>query len=71
MAIPVKLNVFEGPLDLLLHLIDKNKIDIYDNKFDLALEMSNANTEILDEGVRIYNNEKEILLDNNGKVITK
>ena len=30
MAIPVKLNVFEGPLDLLLHLIDKNKIDIYD-----------------------------------------
>ncbi len=30
MAIPVKLKVFEGPLDLLLHLIDKNKIDIYD-----------------------------------------
>ena len=30
MAIPVKINVFEGPLDLLLHLIEKNKIDIYD-----------------------------------------
>lgn len=30
MAISVRLNVFEGPLDLLLHLIDKNKIDIYD-----------------------------------------
>ncbi|MCM1044657.1 MAG: segregation/condensation protein A [Candidatus Gastranaerophilales bacterium] len=30
MAIPVKLEVFEGPLDLLLHLIEKNKIDIYD-----------------------------------------
>ena len=30
MAIPVKLQVFEGPLDLLLHLIEKNKIDIYD-----------------------------------------
>lgn len=30
MAINVKLQVFEGPLDLLLHLIDKNKIDIYD-----------------------------------------
>lgn len=29
-GIPVKLQVFEGPLDLLLHLIDKNKIDIYD-----------------------------------------
>ena len=24
MAIPVKINVFEGPLDLLLHLIEKN-----------------------------------------------
>lgn len=30
MAIPVKLEVFEGPLDLLLHLIDKNKVNIYD-----------------------------------------
>lgn len=30
MAIPVRLDVFEGPLDLLLHLIDKNKVDIYD-----------------------------------------
>lgn len=30
MAIPVKLQAFEGPLDLLLHLIEKNKIDIYD-----------------------------------------
>ena len=30
MGIPVKLQVFEGPLDLLLHLIDKNKVDIYD-----------------------------------------
>ena len=30
MGLEVKLQVFEGPLDLLLHLIDKNKIDIYD-----------------------------------------
>lgn len=30
MAIEVKLQVFEGPLDLLLHLIEKNKVDIYD-----------------------------------------
>lgn len=30
MAIPIKLEAFEGPLDLLLHLIEKNKIDIYD-----------------------------------------
>ena len=26
----VKLQVFEGPLDLLLHLLDKNKVNIYD-----------------------------------------
>lgn len=30
MSISVKLEAFEGPLDLLLHLIDKNKVDIYD-----------------------------------------
>lgn len=30
MGIPVKLVAFEGPLDLLLHLIDKNKVNIYD-----------------------------------------
>ena len=30
MEICVKLQAFEGPLDLLLHLIDKNKVNIYD-----------------------------------------
>ncbi|MCR4842146.1 MAG: segregation/condensation protein A [Eubacterium sp.] len=30
MNIEVKLEAFEGPLDLLLHLIEKNKVDIYD-----------------------------------------
>ena len=30
MSLEVKLQVFEGPLDLLMHLIDKNQIDIYD-----------------------------------------
>ena len=30
MAIEIKLQAFEGPLDLLLHLIDKNKVNIYD-----------------------------------------
>lgn len=29
-SIDVKLNVFEGPLDLLLHLIEKNKFNIFD-----------------------------------------
>ncbi|MDE6919512.1 MAG: segregation/condensation protein A, partial [Lachnospiraceae bacterium] len=30
MGLSVRLTVFEGPLDLLLYLIEKNKIDIYD-----------------------------------------
>ncbi len=30
MSLSVRLEVFEGPLDLLLYLIEKNKIDIYD-----------------------------------------
>lgn len=30
MNLEFKLQVFVGPLDLLLHLIDKNKVDIYD-----------------------------------------
>lgn len=30
MSLEVKLQVFEGPLDLLLYLIEKNKVDIYD-----------------------------------------
>ena len=38
MAIPVKLEVFEGPLDLLLHLIEKNKVDIYDIPISLITE---------------------------------
>lgn len=30
MDLNVKLQVFEGPLDLLLHLLEKNKVNIYD-----------------------------------------
>ncbi|MDD6056870.1 MAG: segregation/condensation protein A [Clostridiales bacterium] len=30
MDLRVKLQVFEGPLDLLLHLLEKNKVNIYD-----------------------------------------
>ena len=41
-----KLQVFEGPLDLLLHLIDKNKIDIYD--IPIA-EITDQYMEYLDE----------------------
>ena len=44
MALSVKLNVFEGPLDLLLHLIDKNKIDIY-GSYSSGYQMQNASSE--------------------------
>lgn len=30
MSFSARLNAFEGPLDLLMHLIEKNKVDIYD-----------------------------------------
>ena len=32
------LESFEGPLDLLLHLIEKNKVDIYDIPISLITE---------------------------------
>lgn len=36
--ISFKLDIFEGPLDLLLHLISKNKINIYDIPISILLE---------------------------------
>ena len=38
MAIERKLQAFEGPLDLLLHLIEKNKVSIYDIPIALITE---------------------------------
>ncbi len=38
MALEIKLEAFEGPLDLLLHLIDKNKVDIYDIIWTVSAE---------------------------------
>lgn len=38
MELSFKLESFEGPLDLLLHLIDKNKVDIYDIPISLITE---------------------------------
>ncbi|TDI95355.1 MAG: segregation/condensation protein A, partial [Deltaproteobacteria bacterium] len=37
----VKLDSFEGPLDLLLHLIKKHEIDIYDIPISLISEQYN------------------------------
>ena len=38
MGIPVKLEAFEGPLDLLLHLISKHKMNIFDIEISSLLE---------------------------------
>ncbi|CUH94068.1 hypothetical protein P22_0130 [Propionispora sp. 2/2-37] len=37
-AYKIKLEAFEGPLELLMHLIEKNKIDIYDIPISLITE---------------------------------
>ena len=41
MAISVKLEAFEGPLDLLLHLIEKNKIFVYLLKYGIIKTSNN------------------------------
>lgn len=46
MDMNVKLQVFEGPLDLLLHLLDKNKVNIYDIPI---VEITNQYMEYIEE----------------------
>ena len=49
----IKIDNFEGPLDLLCHLIDKNKMDIYDIKIN----------EIADKYIEYLNQMEEMNLD--------
>ncbi|MCM1497014.1 MAG: segregation/condensation protein A [Clostridium sp.] len=57
MEIEYKLQVFEGPLDLLLHLIEKNKVDIYDipiviiteQYLDYVGQMQERNMDVMSE----------------------
>lgn len=57
MGIPIKLDVFDGPLDLLLHLIEKNKIDIFDipiveiteQYMDIISQMEEKDLDIMSE----------------------
>lgn len=61
MSIPVKLEVFEGPLDLLLHLIDKHKLNIYDipivivtDQFlDYIKKLEERNMEVMSEFIEM------------------
>ena len=48
-AYPVRLENFEGPLDLLLHLIKKNKFDIYDIPVALITEQYLEYLELMEE----------------------
>ena len=55
--ISFKLQIFEGPLDLLLHLINKNKVSIYDipiseiteQYIDYIVEMKHFDIEVSSE----------------------
>ena len=70
----LKLENFEGPLDLLCHLIDKNKMDIYDVKLsditeqymEYINEMERQNLDITSEflviaSTFVYLKSKELL----------
>ena len=70
----LKLNNFEGPLDLLVHLIDKNKLDIYDIKItdiadqyiDYINQMERMNLDVASEflviaSTLVYLKSKELL----------
>src|SRR2546428_5254293 len=48
-AYPVKLEQFEGPLDLLLHLIKKNEVNIYDIPIALITAQYLATIEFMQE----------------------
>ena len=54
MDLSFKLEAFEGPLDLLLQLIDKNKVSIY----DIPIAM------ITDQYMEVLNELKQYPMDN-------
>ena len=48
-ALPVKLDNFEGPLDLLIHLIKKNEVNIYDIPIALITGQYLSYLDLMDE----------------------
>ena len=58
MSLSVKLEAFDGPLDLLLHLIEKNKIDIFFATGRITEEQYN---ELMDVGKEETDSEGELL----------
>ena len=41
----INLECFQGPMELLMHLIDKNKIDIYQDRVDNSLRIESSDYE--------------------------
>ena len=48
MSLTIKLEIYEGPLDLLLHLIKKNEVDIYDIPITLITDQYLEYLEIME-----------------------
>lgn len=48
-----------------------NNTAFYDKDFALTTELVGANIEYLESGFKVYNNENELLLDENGKIVTE
>lgn len=49
MSYKIKIETFEGPFDLLLHLVDKNQVDIYDIPINEITDQYIAHIRLLDE----------------------
>ena len=62
MAIEVKLQAFEGPLDLLLHLIDRNKVNIYDIPIALITQQYMEYIDAMTEAERQMDTMSEFLV---------
>ena len=81
MEYKVKIAAFEGPLDLLLHLIDKNKIDLYDipiaeltrQYMDYIEESKEFNIEVATEflvmAAKLLNIKSKMLLPSNFEIL--
>ena len=57
----VNLDIFEGPLDLLLYLIRREELDIYDIPigYDLAEHCNDASHDCIGDGIVVLSEIKE------------
>ena len=55
-------------LKILQALSKDGSVDIYNNKLEVTVQMKDAIIEFIDGQIRVYNDETEYLLDNNGNI---